>query len=75
MGTFYADEQIQEAIAALESYSPGIWESMKKIAPITDPLNEEQERAKTAIVRALTVVLPKLSFVAQAENKFEAETV
>jgi hypothetical protein len=47
---------------------------MKKIAPITDPLNEEQERAKTAIVRALTVVLPKVSFVAQAENKFEAET-
>jgi hypothetical protein len=73
MGTFYTDEQIQEAIAALESYSPGIWESMKKIAPITDPLNEEQERAKTAIVRALTVVLPKVSFVAQAENKFEAE--
>lgn len=73
MGKFYTDEQIQEAIAALESYSPGIWENMKKMAPITDPLNEEQERAKTAIVRALTVVLPKVSFVAKAENKFEAE--
>jgi hypothetical protein len=73
MGTFYTDEQIQEAIAALESYLPGIWENMKKIAPITDPLSEEQERVKSAIVRALTVVLPKVSFVAQAENKFEAE--
>ena len=47
MGTFYTDEQIQEAIAALESYSLGIWENMKKLAPIMDPLNEEQERAKT----------------------------
>ncbi|WOH63420.1 hypothetical protein [Bradyrhizobium sp. BWA-3-5] len=46
---------------------------MKKLAPITDPLNDEQERAKTAIVRALTIVLPKVSFVAQAENRFEAE--
>ena len=74
MGTFYTDEQIQEAIVALESYSPGIWENMKKIAPITDPLSEEQERVKSAIVRALTVVLPKVSFVAQAENRFEAKT-
>ena len=74
MGTFYTDEQIQEAIVALESYSPGIWENMKKIAPITDPLSEEQERAKSAIVRALTIVLPKVSFVAQAENRFEAKT-
>jgi hypothetical protein len=75
MGTFYTDEQIQEAIAALESYLPGIWESMKKIAPITDTLSEEQEKEKSAIVRALTVVLPKVSFVAQAENKFEAENL
>jgi adenosyl cobinamide kinase/adenosyl cobinamide phosphate guanylyltransferase len=74
MGTFYTDEQIQEAIAALESYSPGIWENMKKMAVITDPLNEEQARAKSAIVRALTVVLPKVSFVAQADNKFETES-
>ena len=74
MGTFYTDEQIQEAIAALEDYSPGIWESMKKMALIPDPLDEEQESAKGVIMRALTVVLPKVSFVAQAENKFEAET-
>lgn len=31
MGTFYTDEQIREAIAALESHSPGIWEIMKKM--------------------------------------------
>jgi adenosyl cobinamide kinase/adenosyl cobinamide phosphate guanylyltransferase len=75
MGAFYTDEQIQEAIAALESHTPGIWENMKKMAVITDPLNEEQAKAKLAIVRALTVVLPKVSFVAQADNKFEARTL
>lgn len=32
MGTFYTHEQIREAIVALESYSPGIWEVMKKMA-------------------------------------------
>lgn len=74
MGTFYTDEQVQEAIAALESYSPGIWDKMKKMALIMDPLNEEQQIAKTAILRALIVVLPKVSFVAQAENKSEAKT-
>lgn len=36
MGTFYTDEQIQEAIAALERYSPGIWENMKNSARIRD---------------------------------------
>ena len=30
MSTFYTDEQIREAILALENYSPGIWEIMKK---------------------------------------------
>jgi len=75
MGMFYSDEQIQEAIAALESYSPGIWDNMKKMAPIIDPLSEEQERAKSTIVHALTAVLPKVSFVAQAENRFEAENL
>jgi hypothetical protein len=34
MGTFYTDEQIEEAIAALESNSPGIWENMKRLASI-----------------------------------------
>ncbi len=74
MGKFYTDEQIREAIAALESYSPGIFEKMKTMASITDPLTEEQEIASTAIVRALTVVLPKVSFVTQAEDKHEART-
>lgn len=74
MGTFYTDKQIQEAIAALESYSPGIWENMKNMARITDPLNEEQEIALTAIVRVLTIILPNVSFVEQAEDKEEART-
>ena len=74
MGTFYSDDQIQEAIATLESYSPGIGETMKKMALITDyPLSEEEEVAKAAISRALIVVLPKVSFVAQADDKFEAQ--
>ncbi|QAU44767.1 hypothetical protein [Bradyrhizobium guangzhouense] len=73
MGTFYSDGQIQEAIAALEGYSPGIWEAMKKMAFITDPQSEEERLAKAAISRALIVVLPEVSFVAQAEDKFEAE--
>jgi hypothetical protein len=73
MGTFYTDEQIQEAIAALESYSPGIWEIMKKMALVADPLAEGHGLEQAAIVRALTGILPKVSFVAQAENKLEAE--
>ncbi|WBL78812.1 hypothetical protein I3J27_38790 [Bradyrhizobium xenonodulans] len=73
MGTFYSDDQIQEAIAALESYSPGIWETMKRMALITDPRSKQEELAKAAISRALIVVLPKVSFVAQADDKFEAE--
>ena len=32
MGTFYTDELIQVAIAALEDHTPGIWERMKKMA-------------------------------------------
>jgi len=73
MSTFDTDEQIQEAITALESYSPGIFEKMKKMALVANPLAEEHELEQSAIVRALTVVLPKVSFVAQAENKLEAE--
>ena len=46
---------------------------MKEMALVPDPLNEEQEKAKAVISRALIVVLPNVSFVAQAENKFEAE--
>jgi hypothetical protein len=72
MGTFYTDEQIQEAIAALERNSPGIWENMKKMASITDPLNDEQETALTAITRVFNLTFPKLSFIAQAEDKLKA---
>jgi hypothetical protein len=72
MGAFYTDEKIQEAIAVLESDSPGIWEDMKKMALMTDPLNEEEQREKSAIVRALTLVLPKVPFIARAEDKTNA---
>jgi hypothetical protein len=72
MGRFYTDEQIQEAIAALEGHTPGIFGRMKKSASITDPFNDEQEVELGAIVRVLTIVLPKLPFVAQAEDKSEA---
>jgi hypothetical protein len=73
MGTFYTDEQVQEAIAALESYSPGILGKHEEDTLVADPLAEEHEIEQSAIVRALTVVLPKVSFVVQAENKLEAE--
>lgn len=71
MGTFYTDEQIQEAISALESHTPGIWERMKRRALNADRLDEEQEIENTAIVRVLTIVLPNVPFVAQAEDKNE----
>ncbi|WP_315707298.1 MULTISPECIES: hypothetical protein [unclassified Bradyrhizobium] len=73
MGTFYTDKQIQEAIAALESNSPGIWERMKKMTALPPgPLTEEEELEQGAIVRVLTIVLPQVSFVVQAEDKNEA---
>lgn len=75
MGTFYTDEQIREAIAALESYSPGIWEIMKKMALVADPSMAEHATEQSVIVRALTVVLPKVSFVAQAQDPFEAQNL
>jgi hypothetical protein len=73
LGTFYTDEQIRKTIAALENYSPGIWEIMKKMALVVDPLAEGHGQEQTAIVRALSVVLPKMSFLAQAENKPDAQ--
>lgn len=75
MGTFYTDEQIQEAIAALESYSPGIWEIMKKMALVAEPDTEEHVAEQSAIVLALTVVLPKVSFVEKAPDPFEAQNL
>lgn len=72
MGTFYTDEQIREAIAALESHSPGIWEIMKKMALVAEPDTEEHVAEQSAIVLALAVVLPKVSFVEQAPNPLEA---
>jgi hypothetical protein len=73
MGTFYSDEQIEEAIADLEKFTPGIWKTMLRMAVITDYPTEDQEIARAAITRAMTIVLPRVSFVAGAENKFEAE--
>ncbi|KWV50494.1 hypothetical protein AS156_14285 [Bradyrhizobium macuxiense] len=75
MGTYYTDEQIHEAIVALESYSPGIWEIMKKMALIAEPDTDEHATEQFAIVRALTVVLPKVSFVAQSQDPFEAQNL
>lgn len=73
MHKFYSDDQIQEAIAALEDHTPGIWERMKKMASTPDdPHDKEQETELGAIVRVLTMVLPKMSFVAQAEDRNEA---
>lgn len=72
MGTFYTEEQIQEAIAALEAHTPGIFERMKKSASITNPFDDEQETELGAIVRVLTIVLPQVPFVAQAEDSNEA---
>jgi hypothetical protein len=73
MGTFYSDEQIEEAIAELEKFSPGIWETILRMAVVRDRLTEDQEITLTAITRAMTIVMPRVSFVAGAENKFEAE--
>lgn len=72
MGRFYTDEQVKEAITALENYSPGIFERMKKMALIRSPHNEEQDLEQGAIVRVLTIVLPEVSFVARADDKNEA---
>lgn len=75
MGTFYADEQIMEAIVALESYSPGIWEVMKKMALVDEPDTEEHVAEQSAIVLALTVVLPKVSFIEKALDPLEASNL
>lgn len=48
MGTFYTDEQIQEAIAALEAHTPGIFERMKKSASITNPFDDDPIEPKFA---------------------------
>ncbi len=58
----------------MKDHAPGIFESMKRMAVITDPHNEEQEIELTAIVRVLTIVLPEVPFVAQAEYPFETKT-
>ncbi|MCK1267583.1 MULTISPECIES: hypothetical protein [unclassified Bradyrhizobium] len=73
MGTFFNDEQMQEAIAALEDHTPGIWETMTKMALTPDdPRDEGQALEQGAIVRVLTIVLPKLPFVGQAQDPSEA---
>ena len=73
MGKYYTDEQIQETIAALESYSPGVFEKMKKVSQIRDPRVGEHAADLWDIIRASTAVLPKMPFVAQAEDKLGAE--
>ena len=72
MGTFYSDKQIREAIAALESNSPGIWEIMKKMALVAEPDTEEHVAEQSAKVLALARVLPKVSFVEGAQDPLAA---
>jgi hypothetical protein len=72
MGAFYSDEQVQEAIALVEKEFPGTWENMKKLALVAYPLNEEQQKLRSAISRALIVVLPKVSFIAKADDEATA---
>ncbi|MBR0990732.1 hypothetical protein JQ580_08405 [Bradyrhizobium japonicum] len=73
MGTFFTDEQMQEAIVALEDHTAGIWERMKKMALTPDDPNDEgQSLEQGAILRVLTIVLPKVPFVAQAQDPSEA---
>ncbi|QOZ55341.1 hypothetical protein [Bradyrhizobium sp. CCBAU 53338] len=75
MGMFYTDVQIREAIAALESYSPGIWEIMKKMALVAEPDTDEHVAEQSAIVLALARVLPNVSFVKQAPDPLEASNL
>ncbi|MFL5236098.1 MAG: hypothetical protein ACJ8EL_00560, partial [Rhizomicrobium sp.] len=57
----------------LEDHTPGIWERMKKMALTPDDSNDEgQALEQSAIVRVLTIVLPKVPFVAQAQDPSEA---
>jgi hypothetical protein len=72
MGKFYTNEQIQEAIAVLESNSPGIWETMKRLASNKAPPDEEHEIAVTAVTRITGITYPKLPFIAHASDKNKA---
>jgi hypothetical protein len=72
MGKFYTEEQIQEAVAALESNSPGIWDTMLRLASNTAPPDEEHELAVTAVIRITGTTYPKLPFIAQAGDKDRA---
>ncbi|WP_271023472.1 hypothetical protein [Rhizobium sp. RCAM05973] len=72
MGKFYTEEQIQEAIDALENCSPGIWEKMKIMTSTEYPLSEEQKTLQTSITRIFSIVYPTLPFIAQAENELLA---
>jgi hypothetical protein len=73
MGKFYTDEQIQEAIAALERYSPGIWETMKRLTLASSlPPDEEYQTTLGFVSRACGITYPKLSFIAQASDEGDA---
>ncbi|SCB43318.1 hypothetical protein GA0061098_1009270 [Bradyrhizobium shewense] len=72
MGKFYSDEQVQEALAALEACAPGSWETLKRLASITRPHTEDEEVELTSITRVFDIVFPKLQFVAQAIDLDEA---
>ncbi len=72
MGTFYSDEQVHEALAALEAYAPGSWNTLKRLASISRPHSEEEKRELTSITRVFDIVFPKLQFIARAKDLDEA---
>lgn len=75
MGKFYTGEQVREAIAALENYSPGIWKRMKELSRVEGRLSDEQESALSDQAYALGKVLSTMPFVTQADDPSEAKTL
>ena len=73
MGKFYTEEQVRETIAALERYSPGIWERMKTLARVQERYSDEQEVEQGMIAGTLGKVLPTMFFVMQADDPGEAK--
>jgi len=60
MGTFFTDEQMQEAIAALEDHTPGIWERMKKMVLIPDdPHKKDKKQSREPSCACLLSFCPK----------------
>lgn len=72
MEKFYTDERVREPIAALESHSPGIWATMKRLALTTAPPDEGYETTLTSTTRVFSIVYPHLPFIVRATDKLVA---